>query len=95
MCSPAGWIVASTAGRDVGGVLYVVGSRESRYLLADGKRRKAQHPKPKQPGHLRVLDRGEFDHPVTHALQRGETVSDRALRRALAAFKEEMRLGKR
>ena len=94
MCSPAGWIVASTAGRDKDWVLYVVGQQEGRYLLADGKRRKLAQPKPKQPGHLRILDR-EFDHPVTRALQRGETVSDRALRRALAAFKEEMRLGKR
>ena len=94
MCSPAGWIVESTAGRDMGWVLYVLADQEGRYLLADGKRRGAQRPKPKQPGHLRVLDR-EFDHPVTQALQRGETVSDRALRRALAAFKEEMRLGKR
>ncbi len=99
MYNYAGWIVEAQAGRDQGKLFYVVGvDRESaRLLLADGKGRKAARPKPKKLGHVKCLtdDQREFPHPVTQKLQRGETVSDRELRRALGAFKEEMRLGKR
>ena len=68
-----------------------------RLLLADGKGRRLARPKPKKLGHVKCLtdQRREFPHPVTLKLQRGETVSNRELRRALGAFKEEMRLGKR
>ncbi len=92
-----GWIVRSQAGRDKGTLLYVVAvDREGEaLLLADGKRRRTARPKRKKPGHVEAVDRGEFNHPVTQSLKGGEAVSDRALRRALSAFKEEMRLGKR
>ena len=48
-------------------------------------------------GHFTELtdSRHMYDHPVVHRLQQGEPVSDRALRRALAAFKEGSTLGKR
>ncbi len=99
MYNYAGWIVEAQAGRDKGKLFYVVGvDRDKvRLLLADGKRRKASRPKAKKLGHVRCLtdQQREFPHPVTLKLQRGETVSDRELRRALVAFKEEMRLGKR
>ena len=94
-----GWIVRATAGRDKEGIFCVVGvDRESnRLLLADGKRRKVAHPKAKQPGHVRPLTNHlhEYDHPVIRKLQQGNPVSDRALRRALAAFKEGITLGER
>ena len=92
-----GWIVRATAGRDKGGIFCVVGVDQERFrlLLADGKRRKAARPKAKKPGHVYVLaDRQHmYDHPVIHSLRQGEPVSDRALRRALAAFKEGSTLG--
>ena len=68
-----------------------------RLLLADGKRRKVARPKRKKLGH--VTPRTErlrgFDHPAVRKLQEGEPVSDRELRRALAAFKEGISLGER
>lgn len=99
MFDRAGRIVEARAGRDKGKLFYVVGvDRETdRLLLADGKGRRLARPKPKKLGHVKCLtdQRREFPHPVTLKLQRGETVSNRELRRALGAFKEEMRLGKR
>ncbi len=95
----AGWIVEAQAGRDKGKLFYVLGvdATRTRLLLADGKRRKARRPKAKSLGHVRCLTdaQQDFPHPVTQKLKRGETVSDRELIRALAAFKEEMKLGKR
>ncbi len=92
-----GWIVQATAGRDRDGVFCVVGvdQRNVRLLLADGKRRRASRPKAKKLGHVRALtdSRKMFDHPAIEKLTRGEPVSDRELRRALAAFKEGIELG--
>ena len=94
-----GWIVRGDAGRDKGGIFCVVGvDQEGRMLLlADGKRRKAAHPKRKKLGHVSCLtdQLHMYGHPVVHSLKQGEPVSDRALRRALAAFKEGYSLGKR
>ena len=88
-----GWIVRATAGRDRDGVFCVVGvdQEQKRLLLADGKRRRVAHPKRKKLGHVRCLtdSRHMYRHPVIRSLQQGEPVSDRALRRALCAFKEE------
>ncbi len=99
MYNYAGWIVEAQAGREKGKLFYVVGVDRERFrlLLADGKGRKVQRPKSKKLGHVQCLTdhQREFPHPVTQKLKRGETVSDRELRRALVAFKEEMRLGKR
>ena len=102
-----GWIVQADAGRDKGGIFCVVGvdQEQNRLLLADGKRRKVSHPKRKKLGHVWCLSPDPhqagpreqliYDHPVVHSLRQGEPVSDRALRRALAAFKEGSTLGKR
>ena len=93
-----GWIVQADAGRDKGGIFCVVGvdQEQNRLLLADGKRRKVRHPKRKKLGHVSCLTDDQshmYDHPVVHSLKQGEPVSDRALRRALAAFKEGSTLG--
>ena len=90
-----GWVVRATAGRDKGGIFCVVGVDQERFrlLLADGKRRKLARPKAKKPGHVGVLTGRVYDHPAVHSLRQGEPVSDRALRRALAAFKEGTTLG--
>ena len=95
-----GWIVQASAGRDRGNIVCVVGvdQEQNRLLLADGKRRKVSHPKRKKLGHVSCLTDDQsrmYDHPVVHSLKQGEPVSDRALRRALAAFKEGSTLGKR
>lgn len=94
-----GSLVQATAGRDKAKLFWVVGRQEEtgRLLLADGKRRRGKGPKAKSPKHVEAAGTAGLKtppSPVTQALQRGETVSDRELRRAIAAFKEEMRLGK-
>ena len=90
-----GWIVRAAAGRDKGGIFCVVGvdQERGRLLLADGKRRKIARPKAKKPGHVRALTKRAYDHPAVRSLKQGEPISDRALRRALAAFKEGSTLG--
>ncbi len=90
-----GQIVRATAGRDKGGIFCVVGVDRGMLLLADGKGRKVSRPKAKKLGHvIRLTDsQSLYDHPAIHRLRQGEPVSDRALRRALAAFKEGYSLG--
>ena len=92
-----GQIVQATAGRDKDGIFCVVGVDQERamLLLADGKRRKIARPKAKKLGHVIHLTDSQtaYSHPVARSLQQGEPVSDRALRRALAAFKEGTCLG--
>ena len=86
-----GWIARSTAGHDKGSLLCVVGVDQGacRLLVADGKRRKTARPKQKKLGHLEMVCRGTFGHQAIRKLQAGLPVSDRELRRALAAFREE------
>ena len=100
-----GWIVRATAGRDKGVLFCVVGVDQAgkRLLLADGKRRKYARPKAKDLYHVMLLARprgggprhaeppaGEFDHPDIQKLKQGEALSDKALRRALAAFRDQL-----
>ncbi len=80
-----GKIVLSLAGNDRGQFYCVVGMREDRILVADGKRRKLDAPKEKSIRHLQSV--GTSAHPAILRLQRGEPVTDRQLRRALAAFR--------
>ena len=96
MFNYTGRIVRATAGRDKGEVFCVVGmdGEQDRLLLANGKRRRSAHPKAKKLGHVQVLTAAEeYDHPAIRKLKQGEPVSDRELRRALAAFKEGFKLG--
>ena len=98
MSDYTGKIVRATAGRDKEGLFCVVGIQAGtgRLLLADGKRRKAARPKAKQPGHVALLPQSAgFAHPAIQKLKQGQPVSDRELRRALAAFKEGITLGER
>ena len=87
-----GTVVLATAGRDQEGLFFVVGESEGFLLLADGKNRTLEHPKRKNPKHLHPAA-GEFDHPVIRKLQEGTPVTNRELRKALAAFKEGITLG--
>lgn len=83
-----GWIVQATAGRDRDGIFCVVGmdQDQKRLLLADGKRRKAARPKAKKLGHVEFLT----DRPAIQKLTQGEALSDKELRRALAAFRDQL-----
>ena len=85
-----GWIVRSAAGHDKGDLMCVIGTQEDRLLLADGKRRKIAAPKHKKLGHVSVLNRGSFEHATIRKIQSGEVVTDRMLRAALAAFRDEL-----
>ncbi|MGO5021782.1 KOW domain-containing RNA-binding protein [Lawsonibacter sp. LCP25S3_G6] len=93
MYNYTGQVVRATAGRDKGDLFCVVGMEQERLLLANGKRRRAARPKAKKLGHVQVFSEQEYDHPTIQKLKQGEPVSDRELRRALAAFKEGFKLG--
>ena len=95
MNNPIGTIVLAEAGRDQDGLFFVVGESEGFLHIADGKRRKLSHPKRKNPQHLRTVLAEDFEDPVMEKLKQGTPVSDRELRRALAAFKEGITRGER
>lgn len=80
-------IVLSLAGHDRGRLYLVIGEEGGRLLLADGRGRKLDAPKRKSPKHLRGV--GTSAHPAVERLHRGEPVTDRQLRCALAAFREQ------
>ena len=82
-----GWIVRSTAGHDKGELFCVTGMEGGYLLLVDGKRRKLSRPKRKKPGHVEVEDSGAYQQLDLQRFRMGEEISDRALRRALAAFR--------
>lgn len=88
MCDRTGWIVRALAGHDKGLLFCVMGQTEDgRLLLVNGKQRKLDHPKKKKLGHVAVEDPGTFRDPVLHKLRTHRSVTNRELRRALAAFK--------
>lgn len=93
MNNTVGSIVLASAGRDQEGLFFVVGESDGFLLLADGKSRKLERPKRKNPRHLHPMFFREFDHPVIQKLQEGTPVTNRELRKALAAFKEGITLG--
>jgi hypothetical protein len=80
---PVGLAVAK-AGRESGGVFFVLGYEEGRALLADGRRRKVAAPKKKNPRHIELLPPEEFGRAAAGL---GEDVTDRQIIRALAAHK--------
>ena len=86
MAYTKGEIVHSLTGPEAGGLFCVLDTRDGFALIADGKGRKLAAPKRKRESHLRGV--GTSAHPAIVRLQRGESVSDRALRLALAAFRD-------
>ena len=86
-----GQIVRAAAGRDRDGRFCVVGvdQEQDRLLLADGKQRKLAKPKRKKLGHVEILTDQEhmYDHPAIEKLKQGQALTDKELRRALAAFR--------
>lgn len=93
MYNAVGSIVLATAGRDQEELFFVVGESDGFLLLANGRGRTLDHPKRKNPRHLHPMFFRDFDHPVIQKLQEGNPVTNRELRKALAAFKEGITLG--
>ena len=81
-------LVVSKAGHDKGKLFVLVGAKEGKLLLCDGKNRRLANPKSKSPKHVRVVRPG-LDAPA----------SDKDIRKTIAlaasdaAAKEEMLLG--
>ena len=79
-------IVLSLAGHDKGKLFFVLREEGEYVLLVDGKGRKLATPKRKRKKHIQSV--GTRAHPAAQWLHRGEAVSDRQLRAALAAFRD-------
>ena len=77
-------LAAVKAGREAGGLFFVLGHEEGRALLADGRRRKLAAPKKKNPRHFELLPPEEFGRAASLL---GEELTDRKIIRALAAYK--------
>lgn len=74
-----GTVVYALCGRDRGKMMCVVESDDTRVFVCDGKERKLQKPKPKNPKHIRKTE---------HTLTREQMRSDRAIKQALKSFSE-------
>ena len=93
MTDYTGWIVRACAGRDKDGIFCVVGTDQTgMLLLADGKRRSAARPKRKKLSHVEILAGPPYGsgHPAIQKLTQGEALTDKELRRALAAFRDQL-----
>ena len=77
-----GMIVMSTAGRDKGYLLCVVGEEDGYVLVCDGKERPLERPKKKNPRHIEQVGCPEFT---------WELRGNNALRKALNRLKGEQR----
>lgn len=69
-----GRVVISVAGRDKGEYMVVVGLKDGRFLLANGKERRLDNPKPKILKHIILTD---------YRLQTEQYSSNRSLKKAL------------
>ena len=77
-------IVRSLAGRDEGGLFFVLEADGEYALLADGKGRKLENPKRKKLRHI-CLD-GVSDCRAAEKIRAGERITNSELRRALAEY---------
>ncbi|MBQ2687180.1 MAG: KOW domain-containing RNA-binding protein [Clostridia bacterium] len=76
---PVGTVVKAKAGRDKEGFFVVVKSDEKWVFIADGKRRKVENPKKKNPIHLTVTNT-----VLSHSMD-----TNRNIRKALRIFRED------
>lgn len=76
---PTGTVVKAKAGRDKEGFFVVVKSEGGFVYIADGKRRKVESPKKKNPVHL----------TVTNTVLSDSMDTNRSIRTALRAFRED------
>ncbi len=75
--------VLVNCGRDRGRMMRIVGLEQGKLLLADGKRRKVEQPKRKNPKHVQSTH-ARADSELARKLQRGEQIRNSELRRDLA-----------
>ncbi len=76
---PVGTVVKAKAGRDKEGFFVVVKSEDGWVFIADGKRRKVESPKKKNPIHLTVTNT-----VLSHSMD-----TNRNIRKALRDFRED------
>ena len=81
-------VVASTAGRDMEQLFYVIGTDGEFLLLADGKHRTLEKPKRKKRRHVQKVLRSETR--VAAKLVSGDKVLNSELRRDLAYLSREL-----
>ncbi len=80
-----GQLVTARAGRDTGRPYLVVGVRtDGRVLVADGRYRRVERAKAKNPRHLWIHDRVAEE--VARRLEQGEPVSDSQIYQALCSL---------
>lgn len=82
-----GDLVRSTAGRDAGKLMFVVGTDDAHLFLADGKVRPIDRPKRKKKKHIRYVSTPEGR--VPEKMRSGDKVTNSELRRTVAALAEE------
>lgn len=76
---PVGTIVKAKAGRDKEGFFVVVKSEDKWVYIADGKRRKVENPKKKNPLHITVTNT-----VLSHSMD-----TNRNIRKSLRDFRED------
>ena len=76
---PVGTVVKAKAGRDKEGFFVVVKSEDGWAYIADGRRRKVESPKKKNPIHLTVTNT-----VLSHSMD-----TNRNIRKALKDFRED------
>ena len=77
-------IIVSMAGRDKGGLFYVLRVEDGYAYLVNGKQRTMENPKRKNLKHLRFAAR--IDSNVANKILRGDKVASSELRRDLAIY---------
>jgi ribosomal protein L14E/L6E/L27E len=81
-------IVRSDAGRDCGKLFFVLGVEGEYLLLADGKSRRVESPKRKKSKHVLLI--ADDDGRISAKIRGEEKITNSELRKALAAYREEV-----
>ena len=77
-------IVKAIAGRDAGSLFFVLATEGDFLLLADGKKRRVEHPKRKRRKHVALVESG---FGITAERIKGDVkVTNSELRKAIAAY---------
>lgn len=74
-----GQVVTAICGRDKGSFFLVMGCEKGRILIADGRRRKLEHPKRKNPKHLAQ---------TKFVIAPGAVTGNRRLRKLLSGYNQ-------
>ena len=81
-----GSVVRSRAGHDADDLMFVLALEGERVLLVDGRSRRAENPKRKNPRHLAVV--AEVVPGISERLIAGEKVLAAEIRKTLSALAE-------